>query len=99
MWSRFRQSAHAICFYEPFHEALARCTAKKIRRDTHSSWNSRHPPLDQPYRQEYLPFIRLRGMPGYRDEFAVARYFPSADGIEPELKYLRRLLAQASRAG
>lgn len=99
MWSRFRQSAHAMCFYEPFHETLARCTAKKIRRDTHSSWNSRHPTLDQPYRQEYLPLIRLRGMPGYRDDFAVARYFPSADGIEPELKYLRRLLAEASRAG
>jgi hypothetical protein len=99
MWSRFRQAAHAMCFYEPFHETLARCTAKKIRRDTHSSWNSRHPALEQPYRQEYLPFIRLRGMAGYRDDFAVARYFPGADGIEPELKYLRRLLAQASRAG
>ena len=99
MWSRFRQSAHAMCFYEPFHETLARCTPKRIRRDTHRSWNSRHPALDQPYRQEYLPFIRLRGMPGYHDEFAVARYFPSADGIEPELKYLRRLLNQATRAG
>jgi len=88
-----------MCFYEPFHETLARSTAKKIRRDTHASWNSRHPALDQPYRQEYLPFIRLRGVPGYHDEFAVARYFPAAEGIEPELKYLRRLLAQASRAG
>jgi hypothetical protein len=41
----------------------------------------------------------LKGIPGYRDEFAVARYFPSADGLEPELKYLRRLLTLASRAG
>jgi hypothetical protein len=38
-------------------------------------------------------------MPGYRDDFAVGRYFPCADGIEPELKYLRRLLTLASRYG
>ena len=99
IWSCFRQSRAAMCFYEPFHEALARCTPKKIFRDTYSSWNSRHPRLADPYRKEYLPLIGLRGMPEYRKEFALARYFVSSDGAKPELRYLTRLLGAASRAG
>jgi hypothetical protein len=94
-----------MCFYEPFHEVLARCNPKRIRRDTYSTWNSRHPPLDRPYRDEYLPLVKLRGMvglrglAGYHEDFSVARYFPSAAGIGPELRYLERLLSHASRAG
>jgi hypothetical protein len=99
IWSRFRQSPHAMCFYEPFHETLSRCTARRIRRETHSSWNSRHPQLDLPYRHEYLPLMGFGGIRGYQDDFAVARYFPSDDGIAPELQYLRRLLALAGRGG
>lgn len=99
IWSRFRRSPSTMCFYEPFHETLDRCTTKKVRRDTYSSWNSRHPPLDHPYREEYLSLIRLRGIRGYRDDFALARYFPSEAGIAPEVRYLRRLLEHAHRAG
>src|SRR5262249_21846978 len=31
IWSRFRDCAGTLCFYEPFHEILARCTARKVR--------------------------------------------------------------------
>jgi hypothetical protein len=99
IWSRFRQSPYAMCFYEPFHETLSRCTARRIRRETDSSWNSRHPQLDLPYRHEYLSLMGLRGIRGYQDNFAVARYFPSQEGIAPEQQYLRRLLTLAARAG
>jgi hypothetical protein len=99
IWSLFRKSSQAMCFYEPFHEALSRCNTKRIRRETHASWNSRHPSLELPYRHEYLPLLGLRGIRGYQDKFAVARYFPSNDGVEPELQFLRRLLTHASRAG
>jgi hypothetical protein len=99
IWSLFRKSPHAMCFYEPFHEALSRSNAKKLLRDTNSSWNSRHPDLELPYRHEYLPLVGFRGIRGYQDKFAVARYFPSEDGVAPELQYLRRLSAHAARSG
>jgi len=99
IWSRFRQSPHALCYYEPFNEVLRRCTPKRIRRGTVSSWNSRHPPLDRPYRDEYLPLLGLRGVRGYHDHFAVSRYFPWKDSLEPEVRYLSGLLDNAASAG
>jgi hypothetical protein len=99
IWSLFRKSPQAMCFYEPFHEALARSNAKKLLRDSNSSWNSRHPDMELPYRHEYLPLVGFGGIRGYQDKFAVARYFPSDDGVAPELQYLRRLLTHASRTG
>ena len=99
IWSRFRQSPHTLCFYEPFHEILARCSAKKIHRDTSSSWNSRHPALARPYREEYLPLLGLRGARGYRDEFALAHYFPSPTALKPQLRYLSGLLNHAELVG
>jgi len=99
IWSKFRQTGNSICFYEPFHEVLARCTPKKIRRDTASGWNSRHPALDRPYRDEYLPLLGMRGLRGYREDFALACYFPRPSGEVPELQYLSRLLRHAQRTG
>jgi len=81
IWSRFRQSPHALC------------------RGTPSSWNSRHPQLDRPYHDEYLPLLGLRGVRGYHDHFAVARYFPWTDSLAPEVRYLSGLLDNAARAG
>ncbi|HEY6922881.1 MAG TPA: hypothetical protein VI653_05395 [Steroidobacteraceae bacterium] len=99
IWSRFRGSRYAMCFYEPFHEALASCTRKTIHRDTYSSWSSRHPRLTQPYRQEYVSLLGRRGIPGYDQEFALARYFLPPEGIKPETRYLARLVDAASQAG
>ncbi len=100
IWSRFRESADTLCFYEPFHETLAQCSAKQIARDTAQAWNSRHPRLTSPYRQEYLPLLRVpgRGVRGYRDGFAVAEYFPQANAIRKQVEYLWRLIEGARRA-
>ena len=101
MWSRFRRSPLTTCFYEPFGESLARCSPKRIQRQTAQGWNSRHPPLALPYADEYRPLLRpfLRGMPGYRSEFALARYFPAPAGIGPEVRYISRLIRHAQRRG
>jgi hypothetical protein len=102
VWSRFRECAQTLCFYEPFHEGLARCNAKRIRRDTTLTWNSRHPLLSRPYWEEYLPLLRgvgLRGVRGYREEFAVANYFPDERGPAQPLRYLSRLAQEAQRSG
>ncbi len=101
IWSRFRDNRFTTCFYEPFSERLARCTARRIERDTAGGWNSRHPQLKRPYREEYLPLLGwpLKGVPGYREDFALARYFPRADGVGSEARYLARLARQAADQG
>jgi hypothetical protein len=101
VWSRFRRNPLTTSFYEPFGEALARCSPKRIRRGTAQRWNSRHPPLALPYAEEYRPLLRplLKGVPGYRREFALERYFPAGAGIGPEVGYLSRLIGHARRRG
>lgn len=101
VWSRFRRSPSTTGFYEPFGESLSRCSPKRIRRQTPQGWNSRHPPLALPYAEEYCPLIRplIRGVAGYRNEFALARYFPEQTGIRPESRYLSRLIRHARRRG
>ncbi|HEY1892886.1 MAG TPA: hypothetical protein VGG63_21025 [Steroidobacteraceae bacterium] len=98
VWSRFRRNPSTTSFYEPFGESLSRCSPKRIRRQTPQGWNSRHPPLALPYAEEYCPLLRplMRGVPGYRREFALARYFPTkGGGVRPEARYLSRLIGHA----
>lgn len=99
MWSRFRRNPFTTSFYEPFGESLARCSPRRIQRQTAQGWNSRHPPLALPYADEYRPLLRpfLKGVPGYRRDFALERYFPGAAGIRPEVRYLSRLIRHAQR--
>lgn len=101
MWSRFRRNPLTTSFYEPFGEALARCSPKRIQRQTVQGWDSRHPPLALPYADEYRPLLRpfIKGVPGYRQEFALERYFATATGIGPEARYISRLIAYARRCG
>ena len=100
VWSRFRASPLTTCFYEPFAERLAHSSAKRIGRDTSGGWDSRHPQLSAPYREEYLPLLRRlgRGVRGYHEQLALARYFP-CDDLGPERSYLDRLIQHARRRG
>ena len=101
VWSRFRRNPFTTSFYEPFGEALARCSPKRIDRRTAQGWNSRHPPLALPYADEYRGLLRpfIKGIPGYRLDFALARYFVTATEIGPEARYMSRLIAHARRRG
>jgi hypothetical protein len=101
VWSRFRRNPRTTSFYEPFGEALARCSPRRIRGATVQAWNSRHPPLILPYAEEYRPLLwpLLQGVPGYRREFALARYFATDAGIGPEVAYVSRLIRHAQRRG
>lgn len=101
IWSRFRCNPATTSFYEPFGEALARTSAKRIQRRTAQGWNSRHPPLALPYAEEYRPLLRplIKGLPAYSEELALARYFPTTAGIRPEVKYVSRLIRHARRCG
>jgi hypothetical protein len=99
VWNCFRRNPSTTSFYEPFGETLARSSRKRIQRQTSHGWNSRHPPLASPYAEEYCPlhWPFIKGVPGYRREFALARYFPTQAGIGPEAKYLSRLIRHARR--
>jgi hypothetical protein len=101
VWSRFRRNASTTGFYEPFGESLSRCSPKRIGRQTPQGWNSRHPPLTLPYAAEYCPLLRplIKGVPGYRRDFALARYFPTQAGVGPESRYLSRLIRHARHRG
>lgn len=99
VWNCFRRNPSTTSFYEPFNEELAR-SWKHIGRQTTHSWNSRHPrlaalPYAEEYRQLHRPFTK--GVPGYRREFALARYFPTEAGIGPEIRYVARLVKHAQR--
>lgn len=98
VWSRLRVLAHTTCFYEPFGERLAHVSTKRIERDTAQGWDSHHPRLERPYRYEYRPLLRplLRGVSGYRESFAIERYFPR-EGVRREISYLKRLIGYAHR--
>ena len=100
VWSRFRALAGTTCFYEPFAERLAHVSPKRLGRDTAQGWDSRHPPLELPYREEFRPVLRRlrRGVRGYRESFAVQRYFPQG-GARPEIAYLQRLIKHARGRG
>lgn len=100
VWTRFRASPLTTCFYEPFAERLAHSSAKRIGRDTARGWDSRHPALSAPYRSEYLPLLRSlrRGVRGYHEPLALARYFPRGD-LASERAYLARLIAHAHERG
>jgi hypothetical protein len=101
VWSRFRRNGSTTGFYEPFGESLSRCSPKRIGRQTPQGWNSRHPPLTLPYAAEYCPLLRplVKGVPGYRKDFALARYFPTQPGVGPESRYLSRLIRHARCRG
>jgi len=101
VWNRFRRNPLTTSFYEPFGETLARCSPKRIQRQTAQGWNSRHPPLTLPYADEYRSLLLpiLKGVPGYRKAFALERYFPTQAGIGPEVRYLSRLIRHARRRG
>ena len=101
VWNRFRRNLHTTSFYEPFGENLARSSPRRIKRQTAQGWDSRHPPLALPYAEEYRPLLRpfLKGVPGYRKEFALERYFPTAAGVGPEVRYVSRLIRHARIRG
>lgn len=98
VWNKFRELNDTLAFYEPFHESNASYTSASVHATTAQAWNSRHPQLAQPYAAEYLPLLGAVGVQGYREEFAIANYFPRKEQRFAEADYLRALQAHASGA-
>ena len=101
VWSRFRQSDKACCYYEPLHPGLGRLTRRRIPRDTAElTAANRHPPLDRPYFAEYEPLVGLRGVRGFDRRFTFDRFAMTGDSVhEPLRRYVARLTRHAESQG
>jgi hypothetical protein len=101
LWSRFRTSPHARCFYEPLHHGLAKLTPERIARDTPEQIGANgHPALRAPYFQEFAPLIDQRGVRGYREDLAYHRFALRPAEAHPRLEaYIAGLLDAAEADG
>jgi hypothetical protein len=102
LWSRFRESPDAYCYFEPLYAGLARLTPTRLNgptwRDAVS--DNRHPALSAPYYAEYAPLIARRGVKDYKRELSFHRYALEAGDRDPALaRYIQTLLDQAATAG
>jgi len=104
LWAKFRKFPTAVCFYEPHGEHCAKLSQPKIASFNSREWASRHPREVGPYFTEYLPLVGQageKGLPGYREAFALRSYLRDADSSpdeigEAEISYLASLIASAS---
>jgi hypothetical protein len=101
LWSRFRESSDAYCFYEPLHHSLSKLTAKRIAQDTVEQITaSRHPAMDRPYFAEFAPLIDRKGVRHYQRRLAYDRFALQPGASDPALKrYITGLIDYAARQG
>jgi hypothetical protein len=96
VWAKFRALSQTYCYFEPLNEDLARADDWLV--DHFVPWSfARHPPLDQPYFEEYRPLLgRVGGVPGFPRELAYGHYLADHKQPLPELRtYFSRLIALA----
>ncbi len=98
LWSRFRVSPRACCFYEPLHHGLAKLTHARIRRDTPEQIEANgHPKLAEPYFAEFAPLIDRRGVRDYHRGLAYDRFILQPQEAHPRLeRYLSGLIDHAA---
>lgn len=101
VWSRFRALPGVRAYYEPWHEQLARLTARTIPAETPDNSGLRHPGGAEPYLQEFSPVLDpAGGVRGYESRFALDRYFLEAEEEDPEQgAYVEGLIGAARERG
>ena len=100
IWSRFRASPKAYCYYEPLHEGLARLNPKRIANGTTELMQSSgHPVMAQPYFAEFTPLLKTkRGVKNYDVSFAYDRYILHPNDSHPSLsRYISLLINHAAQ--
>jgi hypothetical protein len=81
LWSRFRANTETLCFCEPLNEALEQITPAMIADLKPENSNLRHPTLETPYFEEFVPLLNDcgKGVKAYRTEFGLGSYFAMPD--------------------
>src|SRR6202000_2312616 len=80
VWSRLRELDTVTGFYEPLSNVLADLSVADVGA-SRPTLTSGHPPLEQPYFDEYRPFLQdgARGVNGYRRRFSIDRFAREPD--------------------
>lgn len=99
VWAKFRTDPKAYCYFEPMAEHLRAATPDVLGG---VSWSyAHHPPLDVPYRAEFLPLLDpvdgIRGFPG-TGPYVRYRLEPGDEAPEWE-RYFQVLTAYAESQG
>jgi hypothetical protein len=98
-WNRFRQTASACAYYEPFNEGLAGLTPDKIAHGVPGNWATGHPTLSAPYFTEYRSLLRPEGgVASFEPRFSYEDYF-NDEPDEGSLRYIAALTENAWQAG
>ncbi len=100
IWSRFRASPKAYCYYEPLNVGLARLNPKRIARATPDRMQAAgHPAMAEPYFAEFTPLLnKSRGIKNYYASFAHDRYILHPDDFHPSLsRYISVLINHATQ--
>jgi len=103
LWSKFRDSQEALCFYEPFHHFLRTASVDQALAVDAQSWPSRHPQAPS-YYLEYVPLFRRGGGIRLSHEGFASTWFVPSGGLSGELRreerrYVALLLREAERRG
>ena len=101
VWSQFRKSPGAYCYYEPLHDALAKLTVARLRRNGgYDPEALGHNPLAAPYFNEFEPLLGLRGVKNYRRAFAFDRLVMHPEDEHEQLRrYVGGLITHAEGCG
>lgn len=99
VWTKFRQHAGCIGFYEPFNEMLSAMSAAEIYTARHDLAALKHSEIGLPYFHEYIPLLGSKGHPLFKLDFSYRNYFAVDDELTDQKAYVDSLLGLAGKLG
>jgi len=100
LWSAFRSHDDVLGLYEPLNQSLATLTLSTLPMMRPAASNSRHPEEQRPYFEEFAPLMSLKGVAGYRPDFAYETFFMERTQDYAELRgYVESLIALGDAEG
>lgn len=99
VWTKFRQHAACIGFYEPFNEMLSAMSPTDIYTARHDLAALKHSEIGLPYFHEYIPVLAPKGHPLFRLEFSYRNYFVVDEPLPDQQAYVESLLGLGGKLG
>ena len=99
VWTKFRQHAACVGFYEPFNEMLSAMSAAEIYTARHDLAALKHSEIGLPYFHEYIPLLGPKGHPLFKLDFSYRNYFLVDEPLPDQTAYVESLLGLAAKLG
>lgn len=99
VWTKFRQHAGCVGFYEPFNEMLSAMSPTDIYTARHDLAALKHSEIGLPYFHEYIPLLGPKGHPLFKLEFSYRNYFMVDEPLPDQRAYVESLLGAAGKLG